>query len=287
MLAAALAVLAVYLLVLLLAAYIATHPPRSPIFLSPAALGAPMEEVEFQSRDGTPLRGWWVPSENARGVAILLHGYAMNRSENAALAAEMRRWGFSCLLFDFRNCGRSGGAVTTVGYQERLDVLAACDYVSNRKPDAPRVLIGSSMGAAAAAFALAQEPGCADALILDSCYSSLPSATLGWWRWLGGRPLMILLAPVVVAAALIVRFNPFRVDVGSALRMVAKPTLIVHGTLDSMVPPRHAERNLLLAAHAAVRWMPDVGHGEARWLTPHRFHAALHEFLEPLFPRER
>ncbi|MER3462415.1 MAG: alpha/beta hydrolase, partial [Armatimonadota bacterium] len=81
MLAAALAAFTLYLLVLALAAYIATHPPRSPIFLSPAALGAPMEEVEFPSRDGTPLSGWWVPSENARGVAILLHGYVMNRSE--------------------------------------------------------------------------------------------------------------------------------------------------------------------------------------------------------------
>lgn len=286
MLAAALAALALYLLVLALAAYIATHPPRSPIFLSPVALGAPMEEVEFSSRDGTLLRGWWVPAENARGVAILLHGYVMNRSENAALATEMRRWGFSCLLFDFRNCGRSGGAVTTVGHNERLDVLGACDYVADRKPGAKRALIGSSMGAAAAAFALAEEPDCADALVLDSCYSSLPSATLGWWRWLGGMPLVLLLAPVVIAAMPIARFNPYRADVGRALRKVRRPTLIVHGTEDAMVHPRHAERNLRLAACAEVRWMPDVGHGEARWSTPHRLYETLYDFLTPLFPEE-
>lgn len=286
MLAAALAALALYLLVLALAAYIATHPPRSPIFLSPAALGAPMEEVEFPSKDGTLLRGWWVPSENARGVAILLHGYVMNRSENAALAAEMRRWGFSCLLFDFRNCGRSGGAVTTVGHKERLDVLGACAYIAKRKPNLKRVLIGSSMGAAAGAFALLEDPECADALILDSCYSSLPSATLGWWRWLGGVPLVIFLAPVVIAAIPIARFNPYRADVGRALQNIRRPTLIVHGTDDRMVQPRHAERNHRLAANAELRWMPNVGHGEARWLTPHRLYEALYDFLAPLFPEE-
>ena len=38
--------------------------------LTPASFGLPFEEVAFPSRDGVPLRGWWVAAPQARGILM-------------------------------------------------------------------------------------------------------------------------------------------------------------------------------------------------------------------------
>jgi pimeloyl-ACP methyl ester carboxylesterase len=267
-----------YLVILVIVALAALKPARSPIFLSPAALGVEIEPVEINS-GGLTLRGWWVPHDSPRAVAILCHGYVMNRSENAALAAQLRGHGFACLLFDSRGCGKSEGSRTGVGWLERGDVLAACAFAETRCPGLKRVVIGSSMGAAAAAFAIAEDPSAADAVILDSCYHSLARATLGWWRFLGGVPLAILLAPVVLVAWPIAGFNPFRANVGRALRRIDRPVLIIHGRRDRLAPPFHADLNFASGNAARIVWFDSAGHSEARWTESDRYLDSILGFL--------
>lgn len=277
---ALLAALLVYLLILLVVAFAALRPARSPIFLSPEVLGAPIENAEFES-EGIVLRGWWVPRDTPRAVAILMHGYVMNRAENAGLAAALYESGFACLLFDLRASGKSGGKQVGLGWLERVEVLAACRLADKRYPGVPRVLIGSSMGAAAAAFALEAKPDAGHALILDSCYHRLPSATIGWWRFIGGWPAAVLLAPVVLVAWPLSGMNPFRVCVGRALTRSGKPVLILHGRRDKLVAPFHAERNHASAVGPKrLVWFDDAGHSEMRWTEPDRFLKELLDFLE-------
>ncbi len=270
---------AVYLAILWVVARSALYPPRSPIFLSPAAVGAPTEEVEFQS-GSLSLRGWWVPFHSPRAVFVMLHGYVMNRAENAWLAAELHKRGFACLLFDSRASGKSDGRKVGIGWPERLDAIAACKEAERRYPGVPRILIGSSMGAAAAGLAVGEDPTCASAVILDSAYHTLPTATLGWWRFLGGTPAAVMLAPVVVVAWPMAGFNPFRVNVGESLKKANLPTLILHGRLDSLVNPVHAVRNRNAAGHAEIEWFEDAGHSEARWTHPEEFVSRVLRFVE-------
>lgn len=272
--------IAVYVLVLLAVVWVSVRPPRIPIFLSPGGMGAPQEDVEFRSDDGTLLRGWWIPAEKATGVAVLCHGYLMNRSELAPVAWMLQRRGVSCLLFDFRAHGRSGGRTTTMGVREAGDVAAAARFARDRCA-APLVLIGSSMGAAASAFALAADSGLAEGLVLDSCYSRLPSASLGWWRFLGGKPLAFAFAPTILLGIPFLRSNPFRVDVAKALRKIPEtPVLMLHGDRDTLALPSEALRNR--AAHAGgsdIVWLAGCGHAEGRWIHPDLYHRALLGFL--------
>ena len=267
--------LGLYLVILLIVALAAIRPARSPIFFSPAALGIPVEDVEFDSA-GIALRGWWVPVSNPRWVAVLMHGYVMNRSENATLAAALHEIGCASLLFDSRASGKSDGGRVGFGVLEADDVLAACRFAESRAPGVQRVLVGSSMGAAAAAFALEKEPDCATVAILDSAYHTLPSATLGWWRFIGGRAAQILLAPTVLLAAPFVGFNPFRANVGRALAAIDKPILIAHGTDDRLVSCKHAKANFAAAQAAGrtnvrLKLHEGAGHSEARWTRPAEF----------------
>jgi len=271
----------VYLLVLFAIAWISLHPFRIPTYLSPGSLGAAQENIAFES-DGNTLRGWWVPAEESDAVMIFSHGYMMNKCEFTPDAAYWSKHGISGLLFDHRAHGHSGGKVCCFGVHEQTDIVAAVRFAREKKPGAKIILVGSSMGSASIAFALAKNPDLADLVILDSCYSRLGSASLGWWRFLGGKFLMFLLSPTVIIAAPMVGFNPFKVDVAKAVGHLSHiPVLFLHGNRDTLALPSEAERNI--AAHAGshtVVWFDGCGHSEARWIQPDKYQYALGEFLQ-------
>jgi pimeloyl-ACP methyl ester carboxylesterase len=241
-------------------------------------MGTPQEDVMFEAADGARLSGWWVASPGARTVVLLGHGYSLNRSELAPVAWRLWTHGCACLLFDFRRHGRSGGKRTGFGYWERQDWAAAARFARDRMPDARIVLLGNSMGAAAAAFALAENSALADALILDSAYGKLTPAIQGFWRFFGGRWLEILLAPMPYLAWWMLGFNPFRVDVAKALEKVTTPVLLLHGDADVVATPEEARRNAA-ACGARIEWFAGCDHSEGRWRDPRRYESAVLGFL--------
>lgn len=269
--------LSLYGLLLVAVTWFSVHPFRTPIFLSPESLGAPQEDVVLDA-DGLKLRAWWVPCDGAKTVVIFGHGYMMNRSELAAEAAWLHTQGVASLLIDFRAHGRSRGRRSGFGVHEKRDLAAAVAFARDRMPNCRLVLFGESMGAAASALS-ARELG-ADAVILDSCYCRLSDASLGWWRMIGGTPLMVLLWPTVLLAIPLVGFNPFRVDVAAALSQLDAPVLILHGDADPLAPPRDAIRNLnaCRGPHRLV-WFPDSRHSEGRWVHNGLYRASVAEFL--------
>lgn len=272
-------VLGIYLLILFAVSWFSLHPVRTPIYLSPGALGLPQDDVEFSSSDGIRLRGWWIGVPDAHTVLVMSHGYLMNRCELAPLAMYMANFGCSSLLYDFRAHGKSGGRKSGLGWTERLDVAAAVAYARSRAPGSRVILVGSSMGSAASAFALSEDPSLADGLVLDSSYSRLYQAISGWWRFLGGRGLSFFLSPSVVVAAPLAGFNPFRPDVAAALAQVKVPVLVLHGDCDTLATVAEANRNLAASANAEVVWFERCGHSEGRWLQPEKYNAALVEFV--------
>jgi pimeloyl-ACP methyl ester carboxylesterase len=206
----------------------------------------------------------------------------MNRSELSPLAAWLWQRGVSCLVFDFPCHGRSDRAMCGFGVREKDDVRAAVAYLRARTPGAKVVLVGSSMGAAASALAMGDDPELADALILDSSYSRLWLAVLGWWRFLGGRFLMVLLCPTIVLAAPGAGINPFRVDVAKSLaKLHGKPILILHGEADTLVAAGEAARNFRSAGeNARLVWLEGCGHSEGRWVLAEKYLREVERFLE-------
>ncbi|HTQ08776.1 MAG TPA: alpha/beta hydrolase [Fimbriimonadaceae bacterium] len=269
-----------YLLALFGIALFSLHPIRTPHFISPGLLGTPQEEIEIVSTKGVNLKCWWVdagPRSNA--TAILCHGYVMNRSELTPVAHWLWQRGISSLLVEFRAHGKSGGGVTTIGVREADDVVAAVAEARRRRPGTRTLLIGSSMGSAACAFAAGQGVD-ADAIVLDSCYSRLIRASFGWWRFLGNRAVSIVLGPSVFFAGPLAGINPFKVDVAKALESTTCPVLILHGRCDDLAEPCEAERNLAaLGGRGEIVWFEGCGHSEFRWQQPELYYRELEAFL--------
>lgn len=244
-------------------------------------MDAPQEDVEFES-DGNTIRGWWVDCPGSDAVIILAHGYMMNKCELTPEAVHFWRRGASCFVFDHRAHGKSGGNKCGLGFRERVDIAAAVREARRRVPCAKIGLVGSSMGSAAIAMALADNPGLADAAILDSCYSSLTNASLGWWRFLGGNLLMAILSPTTVLAVPFAGFNPFKVNIAESLSTVKNiPILFLHGSKDNLALPSEAQKNFdTYQGPKSIVWFEGCGHSEGRWLQPDKYHDAVDDFFE-------
>lgn len=272
--------LGIYVALLIGVAWLSLHPLRTPVFVSPGAMGAAQEPIviELESHN---LSGWWVPAQDATGVAVLVHGYLMNRAEFAPTAYHLWKQGISCVLIDLRCHGRSGGKRCTLGYREREDVAAALRYARAKAGHLPLAVIGSSMGSAASALALGDDPSLADLLVMDSGYSRLSVAITGWWNFLGGRGLQIFMWPSIYLATPLAGFWPFGVDIAAALsRFGAKPVLHFHGRRDTLAPPTEAERNFeACVGPKEIFWFDRYGHSEYRWEQAEVYHEVLIAFL--------
>jgi pimeloyl-ACP methyl ester carboxylesterase len=155
-------------------------------------------------------------------------------------------------------------------------------------PDTPIALVGSSMGAAASVIAVAELDVQADCLILDSCYTTLAAAVLGWWNFVGGRALMMVLSPSVLIAWAITRVNPYSVDITRALCDVRVPVLVVHGEDDRLAKPVCARRNfdaLPADQDSQIAIFHGANHGEAKWSKSAHYEKLIIEFLDSVFAR--
>jgi len=139
----------------------------------PGVHGLPYEEIRFTTTDQIQISGWFIPAPDAPATVVVCHGLFNTRLEGMAQGRFLHRHGYNVLLHDFRRHGHSDTTAVTLGYFERLDVLAAIRAVRQRLgPGHPIVVLGISMGGAAGAMAAAECPDVAG-LVLDSCFLSL------------------------------------------------------------------------------------------------------------------
>lgn len=262
-----------------LLALASTHPPRAPLFLTPFDVQVPFDSVTFPSRDGIPLSGWWIPHARARGVAVLCHGYAANRCEVLGVAIELHRMGFSCLLFDFRAHGDSGGHTTTIGAHEVQDALGAIDFAS--RFGLPILLFGSSMGGAVAILTAARDQR-VGAVVTDSAYARLAHAANTWWEAGLGKVLGSLCRPVKYVALLFTRTSLSHAEpVREIGRIAPRPVLLIHGDRDHLVPVEHAYALYRAAGEPRTLWIANgSGHVQARVDQPENYYRQIAQFIE-------
>lgn len=179
--------------------------------------GVPLEDVWFQSGDGTKLFGWYAEAQADRPVILWCHGNAgniINRLENLR---ELYRIGLSVFIFDYCGYGRSQGKPSEEGLYQ--DALGAHDYLTRTRMIRPEriIIFGRSLGAAVAGELAVQKP--AAGLILESAFPSLGAVAKFYYS---GVPVHWLLG---ADFALIDR-----------LPQLSLPKLIVHGDKDDIIP---------------------------------------------------
>ena len=81
--------------------------------------------------------------------------------------------GYAVLLVDMQAHGESQGENITIGHLEKLDVVAAVDFIKQNQPDHQIGIIGWSLGGAST---LLGSPLDVDAIVLESVYPTITDA---------------------------------------------------------------------------------------------------------------
>jgi alpha-beta hydrolase superfamily lysophospholipase len=232
------------------------HPARRPLTL-PKPAGA--QDVTLQG-DGIVLRGWRFQAPAAsQGTVILLHGSADNRASGVGAAQHLLQRGFTVLTYDSRAHGESGGRACTYGFFEKRDLRHVIDTVGQR----PIILLGTSLGAAVALQAAAEDDRISGVIAVSS-FSDL--RTVATER----APFFATRREIAEAFRLAETQAGFEVNAVSpvaAASQIRVPVLLIHGAADRETPPDHSRR-IYLALRGEKRLLLVPGRGHENALTP-------------------
>ena len=171
--------------------------PTRAVEKSPADVGLKHEDVRVPvgGDPATSLHGWWLPSDDATGPAMLyLHGNDFNLGSNVERIERLNRMGFAILAVDYRGYGKSGGGFPSE-IQVYEDAEAAWNYlVRKRRVDPGHAFIyGHSLGGAIAIELALRHPEVAG-LIVEGTFTSMPElAKIDYWMF----PVDWLLTPAL------------------------------------------------------------------------------------------
>jgi pimeloyl-ACP methyl ester carboxylesterase len=226
-----------FLLASLASFWLAIHPPRLTIPLSPREYRLAPETVAVVAPDGLSLAGWLLARPGTPAV-VLLHGYPAEKADLLPLAAALEPY-FTVLLMDLRYFGQSEGGVTTLGLRERGDLRRTIDFLATRGH--PRVgVFGLSLGGAVA-LTTAAEDSRIRAVAAYAPFADLRALghELYGWLWLLRYPLVELM---MLWGRLFVGGDLTRPAPESAARSLTIPVLLIHNRADEQIGFHHAER---------------------------------------------
>ena len=239
-----------------------TRPRRSELEDTAERWGLPEpRHLSLTAVDGVSLSAWWFHSAHAQASVMVCHGHGGNKASSLWVAADLFPR-FNVLLLDLRGHGQSGGARTSVGFLERLDILGAVSWLDEQTGRRPVGVLGISMGAAAAILAAAESARIA-AVAADSPFARLRSPVgaaicqRGYPRAVS--PVLAWSVCTVASWQLRVRRGLDPIDV--VHRIAPRPLLIVHGEADALIPVENAYALYARAGEPKELWIvPDVAH---------------------------
>jgi dipeptidyl aminopeptidase/acylaminoacyl peptidase len=256
------------------AAEVGFHPQPRQVGPPPADL-RDAEAVEFSSRDGALLRGWWIPPAGGATI-ILLHGSDDDRRQLLPEARLLFSHGFGVLMFDWPGLGESGGRVTW-SRTEPEALLGALDWLDRRAPGQRMGALGFSLGASMMVSTAAIDPRLR-ALVVEAIVLDLDEEVT---REYGSRWGPISYVP----ARWGIRAGGWDSGASKPLETVAKlegrPLFIINGSADPIAPPADARRFFDAAPRPKELWVvPGAGHGGYADAAPEQYGPRILRFFQ-------
>lgn len=220
-------------------------------------LGVDHEDLTIRSGDHE-LASWLLrPAEPDAETPLVLvaHGWGASYATVLRLAQPLVQHGFEVLLFDVRGHGRNQPVPFVTVRHFRDDLMSVVTYAARRFPGRRLVLVGHSLGGAAAVLAAA-EGAAVDGLVLIATPSDVVRITQEYLtdRGMPGRLMVTVLRPFWWRRM----GGSFRPHMPARrIRELRVPVLIIQPENDRRVGRDHAER---LSSAAGVPYQLVPGH---------------------------
>ena len=245
------------------------------------------ETINFTSRDGINLEGWYVEVNSSSPVVIFVHGGYENgkcKPEILLSASYLAKNNINVFMIDLRNHGNSEivSDYFYLGQKEYLDVLGAYDWLIDDKGYSPKSVGVVSISTYSLATTLAFDESEIGAMWLDSAIIDFPLLVGNELERLG-FPRM-LASPAVTMGERLVGVNlDDKVPLEVASRAGDRPMYLVHGDSDDRISNEHSKKfyNEAVKADANVTlWLvEDSAHVDALWEYPSDYESRIVNFF--------
>lgn len=254
---------------------------RIPVTDPERAHGLVFEAVEFLARDGSTLRGWYIPgAPDARAGVVAVHGAGADRRHFLSVTPMLHAAGYPVLLFDCREQGISDGAGRglSFGVREHADTRSAVAYMKGVRFLDRVAVLGSSQGGASVIIAAAIDPAI-DVVIAENSFTNLYELLRDTRGDAGAPPGWL--------SALMAQMARYRLDAGDlpspidAVASIApRPLLLMHGTNDALIPVSHSVALFTAAGEGKELWvLDDAEHSQLFRKDPQAFEQKVMGFL--------
>ncbi len=236
--------------------------PRRPARRTPVAIGLQFQELSIPTENGKSLAAWHIPASRPGPGILLMHGWGGNAATLLPLTPLLHQAGYTLLLPEARNHGRStaDGPSSMVRFAQDLEHglkwLERCPEVDGGRLG----IIGFSAGGAAALLVASRNPGLRAVVSIGAFSHSLEMVH---------RRLAALHMPFRPLSRWVARDMERLIDaeyndiapvntIGRALC----PVLLVHGGRDREVPTEDARRifSRRPGDHVQLWILPRAGH---------------------------
>ncbi|MFA7335810.1 MAG: alpha/beta hydrolase [Candidatus Obscuribacterales bacterium] len=241
------------------------HPSMAGTYNAHSIIGTKIENVYFNSRNGSKLHGWYLPAAKAKRVILISHGNGGNLTNRMPLIAMFLRQGLSVFVYDYQGYGLSAGSPTISNMKE--DGTAAFDWLLSNKHYSEQdiVVFGESLGTGIACQLSAHRH--VAAIILQSPYTSLRDLARLKIFWLRLYPDALF-------------SSQDQLDNLKLLEQPHAPLLLVHGARDKVIPITCSEKLYSMAQpqKTFVR-LENAAHNDIYDVAFEQYTASVHEFL--------
>jgi alpha-beta hydrolase superfamily lysophospholipase len=207
--------------------------PRVEEHNTPEYYGLPFSQHWLTGVRGKRLHAWLIPARESRTTLVVVHGWGANAEMMLPLAPSFHQAGMDVLLFDARNHGRSDGDSFSSLPRFAEDLDTVLDWLKQRRPEHRLVVLGHSIGAAAAILSASRRHDIDRVIGLSGfAHPKLVMKRHLDRPWLPRflRPLIIVYIQWVIG---------YRFDDIAPMNRIAQvrcPVLLAHGTDDPVVP---------------------------------------------------
>ena len=238
------------------------------------------------ANDGIEIPAEYHPVPDARGVAILAHGFGQNRYVITPQARLFHDMGYSTVIFDQRHFGVSKAPCCTFSVKETDDLIALIHWVKDRcGADTRIVVLGVSMGAMTVMHAMARTDEI-DAAIEDCGPATMERILEPFAQAFFKEPNPYLRGVISETSA---KYGA-PMEENRPIDDVAKssiPLLVIHGEADSLVTVQHAKDIMAVAKNPLSRLRTFPGREHAYSIQDYElYRCILREFLDDVFHNE-
>lgn len=229
------------------------HPTPGPVSiqdLQSKPLAEKVQEVSFDTPDGTKLHAWYIaPDLNKRPkgeTVVFAHGNGGNILHRELLMQAFADAGFGFFAFDYRGYGNSKGIPSEEGLYQDFETASKFVKLIYKCPVENQIAAGESLGAAVATHAASlAEKKPYRLLFTYAGFTSLPAVAPTLFKQV---PLLDQLAEKFLPNMVQQKF-----DALSKIAAVKSPVLIAHGDQDNLVPPGMQQELLNAATQAPAK----------------------------------